>query len=134
MTHSRGFEQLAAETGRQFADARATWDTVRPLADAHALKIKALGRLVLLGMGGSHWINRAAEPHYRGAGIDATAHVLSEYMRAPMPAPGAVRIITSQSGSSGEVVRYPVGTRRGCLDDRHDARSGQCACERKPMR
>jgi fructoselysine-6-P-deglycase FrlB-like protein len=109
MAHSRGFEQLAAETGRQFADARATWDAVRPLADEHAGRIRGSGRLLLLGMGGSHWVNRAAEPYYRCAGIDATAHVLSEYMRAPLPAAGAVRIVTSQSGSSGEVVRYLRG-------------------------
>jgi fructoselysine-6-P-deglycase FrlB-like protein len=106
MTHSRGFEQLAAETRRQFADARATWEKVRPLADVHARKIAAAGRLVLLGMGGSHWINRAVEPHYRAAGIDATAHVLSEYMRSPLPDRRHANIITSQSGSSGEVVRF----------------------------
>lgn len=106
MIHSQGMKQLAAETGRQFADARATWDAVRPLAGEHARRIEASGRLLLLGMGGSHWINRAAEPHYRAAGIDATSHVLSEYMRAPAPDRDHVTILTSQSGSSGEVVRY----------------------------
>lgn len=109
MAHSKGFLQLAAETGRQFADARATWDVIRPSAAEHAARIRESGRLVLLGMGGSHWINRAAEPHYRAAGIDATAHVLSEYMRAPLPVADAVRIVTSQSGASGEAVRYLQG-------------------------
>lgn len=106
MTQSRGFRELAAETGRQFADARSTWTQVRPQADMHARKIRETGRLVLLGMGGSHWINRAAEPYYRAAGIDATAHVLSEYMRAPLPGTRHVCILTSQSGASGEVVRF----------------------------
>lgn len=106
MIHSQGMKQLAVETERQFADARATWEAVRPLADEHARKIETSGRLVLLGMGGSHWINRAAEPHYRAAGIDATAHVLSEYMRAPLPDRAQVCILTSQSGSSGEIVRF----------------------------
>lgn len=110
MVPSKGYEQLAAETGRQFADARATWDAVRAPATEHAARIRESGRLVLLGMGGSHWINRAAEPHYRAAGIDATAHVLSEFMRAPLPAAEAIRIITSQSGASGEAVRYLRGT------------------------
>lgn len=103
---SPGFKQLAAETRRQFSDARATWKAVRPQAEIHAGKIRAAGRLVLLGMGGSHWINRAAEPHYRAAGIDATAHVLSEYMRSPTPDRDHACIVTSQSGASGEVVRF----------------------------
>lgn len=106
MTHRSGFEQLAAEMERQFADARATWDAVRPQAEPHARRIAESGRLILLGMGGSHWINRVAEPHYRAAGIDATAHVLSEYMRAPLPGAGRVCILTSQSGSSGEILRF----------------------------
>jgi len=61
------------------------------------------GRLALLGMGGSHWINRAAEDFYRAAGLDATTHVVSEYMRAPLPGDLAM-LITSQSGRSGEVL------------------------------
>ena len=111
MTQSRGFRELAAETRRQFTDARTTWIDVRPQADMHANKIRETGRLVLLGMGGSHWINRAAEPHYRAAGIDATAHVLSEYMRAPLPGAQHACILTSQSGASGEVVRFLLSGR-----------------------
>lgn len=106
MSLSAGHEQLLAEMGRQRADALETIARLRPQASSHAALIADAGRLVLLGMGGSHWINRAAEPHYRALGIDATAHVLSETMRAPLADRGQVRIVTSQSGASGEIVRY----------------------------
>jgi len=106
MSLSAGHEQLLAEMGRQRGDALETIARLRPQAGSHAALIADAGRLVLLGMGGSHWINRAAEPHYRALGIDATAHVLSEAMRAPLAERGQVRIVTSQSGASGEIVRY----------------------------
>jgi len=106
MTLSAGHEQLLAEMGRQRGDALETIARLRPQAGGHAGLIGRAGRLVLLGMGGSHWINRTAEPHYRALGIDATAHVLSEAMRAPLTERGQVRIVTSQSGASGEIVRY----------------------------
>lgn len=106
MTTSSGHQQLLDEMARQHADARATLDRLRPIAGAHAAQIAKSGRLVLLGMGGSHWINRVAEPQYRAAGIDATAHPLSEYMRVPLVTGAHVQIITSQSGASGEVIRY----------------------------
>ena len=106
MSLSAGHEELLAEMGRQRADALETIARLRPDAGGHARAIAEAGRLVLLGMGGSHWINRAAEPHYRALGIDATAHVLSEAMRAPLADHGQARIVTSQSGASGEILRY----------------------------
>lgn len=101
-----GHELLLTEMSRQRTDARTTLDRLRPDAGVHAARIRQNGRLVLLGMGGSHWINRAAEPHYRALDVDATAHPLSEFMRALLPVSGQVRILASQSGSSGEVVRF----------------------------
>lgn len=106
MSLPSGHEQLLAEMGRQRGDALETIARLRPQAGSHAALIAKAGRLVLLGMGGSHWINRAAEPHYRACRIDATAHVLSEAMRAPFTGPSQLRIVTSQSGASGEIVRY----------------------------
>lgn len=100
-----GLAQLNAETARQFDDALATWQTSTPAAVEAAAAIRNTGRLLLLGMGGSHWINRAAEPFYRRAGVDASAHVLSEFMRAPLEREAAI-LLTSQSGASGEVLRY----------------------------
>lgn len=103
-----GLDLLRAEMARQFDDARATLAAPLPAASVAAALIRRKGRLLLLGMGGSHWINRVAEPHYRAAGIDCTAQVLSEAMRAPQPGDPAV-ILTSQSGASGEVLRWLEG-------------------------
>jgi len=103
-----GLELLTSEMSRQYADARDTLASCEAAATAAALPITAGRRLVLLGMGGSHWVNRICEPHYRAAGIDATAQVLSEYMRAPLPG-DPLLLLTSQSGNSGEVVRFLSG-------------------------
>jgi fructoselysine-6-P-deglycase FrlB-like protein len=62
--------------------------------------------LVLLGMGGSHYVNRMVEPLYRAQGIDATALVVSEVLRAPLPARPRTVLLVSQSGRSGEIVHY----------------------------
>ncbi len=103
-----GLDLLTSEMSRQHADALATLTACDAAAQAAARAIRAKGRLMLLGMGGSHWVNRMAEPLYRAAGIDATAQALSEYMRAPLPGDPAL-LITSQSGASGEVVRFLAG-------------------------
>lgn len=103
-----GLDLLTSEMSRQYADARETLTACDAAAQAAARHIRARGRLMLLGMGGSHWVNRIAEPHYRAARIDATAQALSEYMRAPLPGDPAL-LLTSQSGASGEVARFLSG-------------------------
>ena len=45
-----------------------------------AATIRRTGRLLLLGMGGSHAVGRALEPAYRTLGIDAIALPLSEQL------------------------------------------------------
>ncbi|WP_428929252.1 SIS domain-containing protein [Marinibacterium sp. SX1] len=100
-----GLQIIDAEMARQFPDAARTFADQAGAAAEAAAQIRRAGRLHLLGIGGSHWVNRLTEPFYRQAGIDATAHVISEYMRAPLPGP-AVRLLTSQSGASGEILRY----------------------------
>ncbi|HBG97477.1 MAG TPA: aminotransferase [Rhodobacteraceae bacterium] len=101
---SPGIEAMRREMARQHADARATLADAADMAGRVAAAIRARGRLVLIGMGGSHWINRAAAPFYAAAGVDATAHVASEYIRAPLPG-DPVMLLTSQSGGSGEILR-----------------------------
>jgi fructoselysine-6-P-deglycase FrlB-like protein len=105
---SEGIRQLRSEMARQHRDARASLQAARADAAPMAAALRAAGRLALLGMGGSHWINRIACSHYRRAGLDATAHVVSEYLRAPLPGAPAM-LITSQSGRSGEVLRLIEG-------------------------
>jgi fructoselysine-6-P-deglycase FrlB-like protein len=101
---SDGIAQLRAEMARQHDDALASFESVQGLAGCIADSLRVRGRLALIGMGGSHWINRAACPHYIGAGLDATAHVASEYLRSPLPGSPAM-LVTSQSGNSGEILR-----------------------------
>lgn len=102
---STGLDLLRNEMSRQHRDALVSLDTNRDRAADIAKHVHGTGRLMLLGMGASHWINRVAEPLYRAAGIDATAQPLSEYLRAPVNG-NQTMILTSQSGGSGEIIRY----------------------------
>src|SRR5262249_13664656 len=101
-----GLAQIREELRRQHGDALASFAAAAPVAGRIADSLARTGRLVLLGMGGSHAGNRAAEPVYRACGIDATALVLSEALIAPLPDRPRTVIVTSQSGRSGEVLRY----------------------------
>lgn len=102
---SPGLVQLNTETARQFQDSLNSYNNTQDMGAVAATHIRDRGRLLLLGMGGSHWANRMVVPAYRAAGIDANAEVLSEYMRAPHAKASAL-IVTSQSGASGEVIRF----------------------------
>ena len=102
---SKGIDQLNGEMARQHGDALDSLVLAQDRAGEIAQAVRQRGRLLLLGMGGSHWINRAACPSYVAAGVDATCHVISEYMRAPLAADAAM-LLTSQSGRSGEVLRF----------------------------
>ncbi|HRP77938.1 MAG TPA: aminotransferase [Aquamicrobium sp.] len=97
-----GLAILRAEMARQSRDALIAFDAARGEAAAVAARIRATGRLALLGMGASHWANRMVQPFYRAAGIMAFAEPLSEALRQPPP-PGGVTLVVSQSGGSGEV-------------------------------
>lgn len=100
-----GLAVLRAEMARQNGDALAGFAAVRADAGRIAARIRAAGRVALLGMGASHWANRMALGLYRRAGVAATAEVLSEALRQPPPE-GGVTLIASQSGGSGEVLAW----------------------------
>lgn len=110
-----GLREIEDEMARQFRDARTTFAQVLEAAQPIAARIAATGRVIMLGMGASHWANRMAAPSYRGVGIRAYAEILSEYMRAPLPPGDRVTLITSQSGGSGEIASYFAA-----LPERHD--------------
>ena len=99
-----GLIAIDHEMARQHSDAIASFHAAKakPLADA----IRRTGRLVMLGMGGSHAVARTAEPLYRDLGIDALALPLSEQLGAPLPLVGRTVLVTSQSGESAEVIRW----------------------------
>ncbi|MDQ0559735.1 fructoselysine-6-P-deglycase FrlB-like protein [Rhizobium mesoamericanum] len=105
-TRPVGLIAIDREMARQHADALASYEAAAQTAQAIAASLKKNGRLLLLGMGGSHAVGRAVEPLYRALGIDAIALPLSEQLGQPLPLDGRTVIITSQSGESAEVVRW----------------------------
>ena len=104
-----GIQAIRAEMSRQAADALASFNGAGEAARAIADSARRTGRLLLLGMGGSHAVNRTVEPLYRRAGIDATAVPVSEMLYAPLGAQTRTALLASQSGESAEIVRYLDG-------------------------
>jgi fructoselysine-6-P-deglycase FrlB-like protein len=112
-----GLELLQREIARQHADANASFAANGAMAARIAASILAHGsRLILIGMGASHYANRTAEPAYRALGVDAAAMVASELLASPLPEGRRVAILVSQSGASGEILdlleRPPAGEER----------------------
>jgi fructoselysine-6-P-deglycase FrlB-like protein len=105
-TRPEGLLAIDKEMARQHRDAIASYEAAREGAAAIATSLRKTGKLLLLGMGGSHAVSRAVEPLYRALGIDALAMPLSEQLGAPAPLDGKTVIVTSQSGESAEVVRW----------------------------
>lgn len=101
-----GLVAIDREMARQAADAIASVRGAAPRAAEIARSLKATGKLLLLGMGGSHAVGRAVEPLYRAHGIDAVALPLSEQLGQPLSIEGKTILITSQSGESAEVLRW----------------------------
>ncbi|WP_313193922.1 SIS domain-containing protein [Shinella zoogloeoides] len=105
-TRPEGLRAIDREMARQHADALASFHANGAMAARAAESLKRTGRLLLLGMGGSHAVGRAVEPLYRRLGIDAIALPLSEQLCAPLVLDGRTVFITSQSGESAEVLRW----------------------------
>jgi fructoselysine-6-P-deglycase FrlB-like protein len=100
-----GLALIEAEMRRQHADALASFAGAELSAARIAKSARLTGRLLLIGMGGSHFVNRVAEPVYRALGLDATAIVASEILAQPPPDRPRSSILTSQSGASGEILQ-----------------------------
>lgn len=105
-TRPAGLIAIDAEMARQHKEAIATFASVRESAGKAAASLRRTGRLLLLGMGGSHAVGRMVEPLYRARGIDAIAIPLSEQLGQPLVTDGRTVFVTSQSGESAEVVRW----------------------------
>lgn len=106
---------LDAEMEHQHADARAALASATPMAARIANSVRRTGRLVLTGMGASHFGNRVAEAALRAAGFDATAVPASELLAAPDAPARRTLLLVSQSGESGEIVAWL--DRTGADDD-----------------
>lgn len=103
---STGLRLIEDERARQHRDALASFASAGAGAGRMAKSLRRTGRLLLLGMGGSHAASRAVEPLYRDLGIDAVAIPLSEQLNQPLPLAGRTVIVTSQSGESAEIHRW----------------------------
>lgn len=101
-----GRAAIEAEMARQRDDARASLVFAQERAAEVAADLRRSGRVLLLGMGASHGLNRVVEPLFREQGIAALAVPLSEELDTPFQADGATVIVVSQSGESAEVVRW----------------------------
>ncbi len=101
-----GRAAIESEISRQWLDALSSFADVRDRADEVAASIKRSGRLILLGMGASHGLNRAVEPVYRALHVDAVALPISEQLDQPLSIADRTIIVTSQSGESAEVIRW----------------------------
>ena len=105
-TRPEGVQAIEREMARQHADALASFRANGEMAAKAAASLKRTGKLLLLGMGGSHAVGRTVEPLYRLLGIDAIALPLSEQLGAPLTLDDRTVFITSQSGESAEVLRW----------------------------
>jgi fructoselysine-6-P-deglycase FrlB-like protein len=111
-----GLLAIDREMARQHTDAIASYESAAPMAQTIAASLKKTGRLLLLGMGGSHAVSRAVEPLYRSLGIEAIAVTLSEQLGQPLSLDGRTTLVTSQSGESAEVLRWFAETDGGTPD------------------
>lgn len=110
-----GLALIEAEIDRQHPDALASFAAANMVAAQIARNARETGRLLLLGMGGSHFVNRVAEPVYRSIGLDTSAVVASEILAQALPDLPRTAILTSQSGASGEILQLlarPAGQER----------------------
>lgn len=113
MTKHLGLVAIEAEMARQASDALASYDQAGPVAADLARGLRQTGRLLMLGMGASHAVNRAVEPLYRGLGVDALALPVSEQLGMGVPLDGKTVILASQSGESAEVIRWLSSQKAG---------------------
>ena len=99
-----GLDLLEAEMARQHADALTSLRGNAEVAARIAASVMLGRRLLLIGMGASHYANHMLEPLYRRLGIDAWACTAAELMHTPPPAMPRTAIFVSQSGESGEII------------------------------
>jgi fructoselysine-6-P-deglycase FrlB-like protein len=108
-----GLQAIFDEMKRQSADAVRSFHGAGDAAAEVAASMRRSGRVLLLGMGGSHAVNRITEVLYRRASLDAVAIPVSEALYAPFSAAERTALLASQSGESGEIVRYLETTSPG---------------------
>lgn len=100
-----GLALLEAEMARQGADAIASLTSNEAIAAELAASIARTGRLVLVGMGASHYANRMAETAWRRLGVDCRAETAGDVLLQGLPVQPHTLVLVSQSGESGEILQ-----------------------------
>mgnify|MGYP000992193714 CR=1 FL=1 len=100
-----GVKAIDLEMKRQYEDAAQTMNDQKETIEALAAVINACPRILLLGMGASHFVNEVFAFQLRRFGIEAAAMTASEFLYDTIPTADKVVILTSQSGESVETVK-----------------------------
>lgn len=104
-TSGKGLALLRAEMARQGADAVASLASNETMAAAVAASIARTGRLVLIGMGASHYANRMVETSWRRLGVDCRAETAGDVLLLGALSKPCTIVLVSQSGESGEILQ-----------------------------
>lgn len=104
-TSGKGLALLQAEMARQGADAAASLSSNGTMAAELAASIGRTGRLVLIGMGASHYANRMVETSWRRLGVDCRAETAGDVLLQELPLLPQTIVLISQSGESGEILQ-----------------------------
>lgn len=104
-TIGKGLALLQAEMKRQGADAIASLTSNGAVAAELAASIARTSRLILIGMGASHYANRMAETAWRRLGVDCRAETAGDVLLQELPALPHTLVLVSQSGESGEILQ-----------------------------
>jgi len=105
LTDATGVASILLEMERQMDDVRATYATQGDAIKEFADSIRQNKRIIMLGMGASHWVNELFAFQLRRAGIYALAIPASEFLYDPIPLSSELVLLTSQSGESVETVK-----------------------------
>lgn len=85
LTDATGVASILLEMERQMDDVRATYATQGDAIKEFADSIRQNKRIIMLGMGASHWVNELFAFQLRRAGIYALAIPASEFLYDPIP-------------------------------------------------
>ncbi len=100
-----GIKSILFEMGTQMNDAKETYQQEESVITEFAYSIKKTGRIILLGMGASHFANKIFSFQLRKMGFFALALTASEFLYDPIPLTDEIVLLTSQSGESIETIK-----------------------------
>jgi len=105
LADTTGVESLLVEMNKQAADAVQTYRQQHMQMAKLAARIQERKKVLLLGMGASHFVNEIFSLQLRACGVEAWAMTASEFLYSPVAINDRLVILTSQSGESIETVK-----------------------------